>query len=148
MGCAEYQKSTEQLGDKIVTEPFPWAGGLIRRWYWDFLINLTLDLPLVSYHILLSDVLTYFKVVYALVLPCRLSPASVMSIALLQQATNRLSLSIGEYGMNSVSIKSLCLQAKWLYDAISYKSKMSNGPMSYPDPSRGSSSDGMKISFR
>ncbi|KAG2096671.1 P-loop containing nucleoside triphosphate hydrolase protein [Suillus cothurnatus] len=130
---SEYQKSTEQLGDKIVTEPFPWAGGLIRRWYWDFLINLTLDLPLV---------------VYALVLPCRLSPASVMSIALLQQATNRLSLSIGEYGMNSVSIKSLCLQAKWLYDAISYKSKMSNGPMSYPDPSRGSSSDGMKISFR
>lgn len=130
---SEYQKSTEQLGDKIVTEPFPWAGGLIRRWYWDFLINLTLDLPLV---------------VYALVLPCRLSPASVMSIALLQQATNRLSLSIGEYGMNSVSIKSLCLQAKWLYDAISYKSKMPNGPMSYPDPSRGSSSDGMKISFR
>jgi hypothetical protein len=25
---------------------------------------------------------------------------------------------------------------------------MPNGPMSYPDPSRGSSSDGMKISFR
>ncbi|KAG1765849.1 P-loop containing nucleoside triphosphate hydrolase protein [Suillus placidus] len=130
---SEYQKSTEQLGDEIVTEPFPWAGSLIRRWYWDFLINLTLDLPLA---------------VYALVLPCRLSPSSVMSIALLQQATNRLSLSIGEYGMNSTSIKSLCLQAKWLYDAISYKSKMSDGPMSYPDPSRGSSSDGMKISFR
>lgn len=71
-----------------------------------------------------------------------------MSIALLQQATNRLSLSIGEYGMNSTSIESLCLQAKWLYDAINYKSKMSNGPMSYPDPSRGSSSNGMKISFR
>ncbi|KAG1827639.1 P-loop containing nucleoside triphosphate hydrolase protein [Suillus subaureus] len=130
---SEYQRSTEQLGDEIVTEPFPWAGGLIRRWYWDFLINLTLDLPLA---------------VYALILPCRLSPSSVMSIALLQQATNRLSLSIGEYGMNSTSIKSLCLQAKWLYDAISYKSKMPNGPMSYPDSSRGSSSDGMKISFR
>ncbi|KAG1742024.1 P-loop containing nucleoside triphosphate hydrolase protein [Suillus lakei] len=130
---SEYQKSTEQLGDEIVTEPFPWAGSLIRRWYWDFLINLTLDLPLV---------------VYALALPCRLSPSSVISIALLQQATNRLSLSIGEYGMNSTSIKSLCLQAKWLYDAIGYKSKMSNGPMSYPDPSQGSSSDGMKISFR
>lgn len=130
---SEYQKSTEQLGDEIVTEPFPWTSGLFRRWYWDFLINLTLDLPLA---------------VYALVLPCRLSPSSVMSIALLQQATNRLSLSIGEYGMNSTSIESLCLQAKWLYDAINYKSKMSNGPMSYPDPSRGSSSNGMKISFR
>ncbi|KAG1725716.1 P-loop containing nucleoside triphosphate hydrolase protein [Suillus paluster] len=130
---SEYQKSTEQLGDEIVTEPFPWASGLIRRWYWDFLVNLTLDLPLV---------------IYALALPCHLSPSSVMSIALLQQATNTLSLSIGEYGMNSGSIQNLCLQAKWLYDAISYKSKMSNGPMSYPDPSHGSSSDGMKISFR
>lgn len=84
--------------------------------------------------------------VYALIFPCRLSPSSVMSIALLQQATNRLSLSIGEYGMHSTSMKSLCLQAKWLYDAISYQSKMSNGPMSYP--SRSSSSEGMKISFR
>lgn len=130
---SEYRKSTEALGDEIVTEPFPWAGDLIRKWYWDFLINLTLDLPLV---------------IYALALPCRLLPSSVMSIALLQQATNRLSLSIGEYGMNSTSMKSLCLQAKWLYDAISYKSKMSNGPMSYPDLSQGSSSDGMKISFR
>ncbi|KAG2135189.1 P-loop containing nucleoside triphosphate hydrolase protein [Suillus bovinus] len=130
---SEYQKLTEQLGDEIVTEPFPWAGGLIRRWYWDFLINLTLDLPLA---------------VYALVLPHRLSPSSVVSIALLQQATNRLSLSIGEYGMNSTSIKSLCLQAKWLYDAISYKSKIPNGPMSYPNSSQGSSSDGMKINFR
>ncbi|KAG1792125.1 P-loop containing nucleoside triphosphate hydrolase protein [Suillus plorans] len=130
---SEYQKSTKQLGDEIVTEPFPWAGGLIRRWYWDFLINLTLDLPLA---------------VYALVLPHRLSPSSVMAVALLQQTTNRLSLSIGEYGMNT-SIKSLCLQAKWLYDAIGYKSKISNGPMSYPDPSQYcSSSDGMKISFR
>lgn len=128
---SEYHKSTEQLGDDIVTEPFPWAGSLIRRWYWDFLVNLTLDLPLV---------------VYALIFPCRLSPSSVMSIALLQQATNRLSLSIGEYGMHSTSMKSLCLQAKWLYDAISYQSKMSNGPMSYP--SRSSSSEGMKISFR
>ncbi|KAG2366089.1 P-loop containing nucleoside triphosphate hydrolase protein [Suillus spraguei] len=129
----EYQKSTEHLGDAIVTEPFPWAGGMMRGWYWDFLINLTLDLPLA---------------VYALILPCRLSPSSVMSIALLQQATNRLSLSIGEYGLNSTSINSLCLQAKWLYDAISYKSKISSGPMSYPDPLRGSSSNGMKISFR
>jgi hypothetical protein len=51
--CEEYHKSTKQLGDDIVTEPFPWAGSLIRRWYWDFLVNLTLDLPLVSYQILL-----------------------------------------------------------------------------------------------
>ncbi|KAG0701690.1 P-loop containing nucleoside triphosphate hydrolase protein [Suillus ampliporus] len=130
---SEYQKSTQQLGDEIVTEPFPWASGLIRKWYWDFIINLTLDLPLV---------------ICALALPCLLSPSSVMSIVLLQQATNTLSLSIGEYGMNSVSITNLCLQAKWLYDAISYKSKISNGPMSYPHPSQGSSSDGMRISFR
>ncbi|KAG1738291.1 P-loop containing nucleoside triphosphate hydrolase protein [Suillus occidentalis] len=113
---SEYHKSTKQLGDNIVTEPFPWAGSLIRRW-WSM----------------------------RLIFPCRLSPSSVMSIALLQQATNRLSLSVGEYGMHSTSMKSLCLQAKWLYDAISYKSKMSNGLMSYP--SRSSSSEGMKISF-
>ncbi|KAG2097921.1 P-loop containing nucleoside triphosphate hydrolase protein [Suillus discolor] len=129
---SEYRKSTKQLGDEIVTEPFPWAGGSIKRWYWDFLINLTLDLPLA---------------VYALVLPYRLLPSSVIAVVLLQQVTNRLALSIGKYGMNTL-IKSLCLQAKWLYDAIGYKSKIYNGLMFYPDPSQGSSSNGMKISFR
>lgn len=82
---------------------------------------------------------------YALVLPYGLSPSSVLSIALLQQATNTLSKSIGEYGMNSTSVKSVCLKAKYLYDAISYESKVSNGLTPYP--SQGSS-DGMKISFR
>lgn len=46
---AEYQKASEQLDNEIVTEPSPWASGLRRRWHWDFLVNLTLDLPLVSY---------------------------------------------------------------------------------------------------
>ncbi|OAX38172.1 P-loop containing nucleoside triphosphate hydrolase protein [Rhizopogon vinicolor AM-OR11-026] len=129
---SEYQKVAEQLGNEIVTEPVPWASGLCRRWYWDFLVNLTLDLPLV---------------IYALVLPYRLSPSSVLSIALLQQATNKISRSIGEYGMNSTPIKSVCLKAKWLYDAISCESKIPDGSNPYPDPSQGSS-DGMTISFR
>jgi hypothetical protein len=49
MGYAEYRKAAEELGDVIATEPVPWASGFYRKWYWDFLANLTLDLPLVSY---------------------------------------------------------------------------------------------------
>lgn len=45
---AEYKKSAKQLGDVIDSEPHPWSGGLSRHWIWDFLMNVTVDLPLVS----------------------------------------------------------------------------------------------------
>ncbi|KAH7889125.1 P-loop containing nucleoside triphosphate hydrolase protein [Phlebopus sp. FC_14] len=130
---SEYQKSADQLGKVMDSEPYPWSDGLLRSWYWDFLMNITLDLPLA---------------VYALTLPSRLSPSSITSMALLQQATNSLSLSIGEYSTDTSSLKGLCSQAKWLYDAINHKSSMPQGTDPFPRPNKESSTAGMKISFR
>ncbi|EIW73990.1 P-loop containing nucleoside triphosphate hydrolase protein [Coniophora puteana RWD-64-598 SS2] len=127
----EYRKTSGNLGIVTDSEPYPWVGGLLRSWYWDFLINLTLDLPLA---------------VYALTLPSRMSASSVTSMALLQQATNTLAISIGEYGMDPSSLSELFAQAKWLYDGISYESTTINGHMPYPTDK--SKKSGMSISFR
>ncbi|KAH7924743.1 P-loop containing nucleoside triphosphate hydrolase protein [Leucogyrophana mollusca] len=130
---SEYSRSCKALGIVTDSEPYPWTGGLLRRWYWDFLINVTLDLPLA---------------IYVLTLPSRISPSSVTSMALLQQATSTLSLSIGEYGIDPSSVTELCSQAKWLYDAISHDSKMPKGDASYPEDAGKTSVQGMSISFR
>ncbi|KIK91850.1 hypothetical protein PAXRUDRAFT_34763 [Paxillus rubicundulus Ve08.2h10] len=128
---SEYKQSAEQLVHVTDTEPFPWVSGLRRSWYWDLCVCITLDLPLA---------------VYALMLPTRLSPSSITSMALLQQATSALALSLGECGENTSSLRSLCSQAKWLYDAIDYQSIVPQGMGPYPCPN--GSDKGMKISFR
>ncbi|KAF8835766.1 P-loop containing nucleoside triphosphate hydrolase protein [Paxillus ammoniavirescens] len=130
---SEYKKSAERLGHVTDTEPFPWASGLRRSWYWDLCVCITLDLPLA---------------VYALMLPTRFSPSSITSIALLQQATNTLAVSLGECGNNTSSLRSLCSQAKWLYEAINYQGSMPQGTGRFPRPNRKSPDEGMKISFR
>lgn len=43
----EYKKSAERLGDVDVLDPTPWHTELLRDWYWDFLMEVTLDLPMV-----------------------------------------------------------------------------------------------------
>ncbi|KIJ59724.1 hypothetical protein HYDPIDRAFT_32940 [Hydnomerulius pinastri MD-312] len=129
----EYKKAANKLGYATDSEPYPWSGGLLRSWYWDFLMNITLDLPLA---------------VYALTLPARLSPSSVTSMALLQQATSSLSLSIGEYSTDTSSLRGLCSQAKWLYDAINHQSSMPQGTEPFPRSNGKPSNQGMKISFR
>ncbi|KIJ09855.1 hypothetical protein PAXINDRAFT_86857 [Paxillus involutus ATCC 200175] len=81
-------------------------------------------------------------------LPTRFSPSSITSIALLQQATGTLALSLGECGDNTSSLGSLCSQAKWLYEAINHQSSMPQGTEPFPRPNEKSSNEGMKISFR
>ncbi|KAF9220125.1 P-loop containing nucleoside triphosphate hydrolase protein [Gyrodon lividus] len=129
---SEYKNSAAQLGRVIDSEPYPWSSGLLRSWYWDLCMNITLDLPLA---------------VYALTLPARLSPSSITSMALLQQATSALSSSIGEYSHDTSSLRGLCSQAKWLYDAINHQSSMPQGTEPFPRPNRKSTKKGMKISF-
>ncbi|KAL4068152.1 P-loop containing nucleoside triphosphate hydrolase protein [Scleroderma citrinum] len=129
----EYEKSAKELGDVNDSEPYPWSGGLSRHWIWDFLMNITVDLPLA---------------IYALTLPTRLSPTSITSMALLQQATSLLSLSIGEYSTDTSSLNGLCAYAKWLYDAIHHRSSMPQGTEPYPCTDKKSSEKGMKISFK
>ncbi|KAF9242027.1 P-loop containing nucleoside triphosphate hydrolase protein [Melanogaster broomeanus] len=130
---SEYNKSAEQLGHVLDSEPYPWSSGLMRSWCWDLFVNITLDLPLA---------------VYALTLPARLSPSSITSMALLQQATSSLSLSVGEYGEDTSSLRSICSQAKWLYDAINHKSSMPEGTEPFPSLNEKSSEEGIKISFK
>lgn len=130
---SEYKKSAKQLGDIIDSEPYPWSGGLSRHWIWDFLMNVTVDLPLA---------------IYALTLPTRLSPSSITSIALLQQATSLLSLSVGDYSTDTSSLSEVCANAKWLYDAIDHRSSMPQGTEPYPPANTKTSNRGMKISFR
>jgi hypothetical protein len=146
----EYKKLAEQLGHVTDTEPFPWASGLRRSWYWDLCVCVTLDLPLVNFFMIAYSLCfsPYFQAVYALMLPTRFSPSSITSIALLQQATGTLALSLGECGDNTSSLGSLCSQAKWLYEAINHQSSMPQGTEPFPRPNEKSSNEGMKISFR
>ncbi|KAH7904878.1 P-loop containing nucleoside triphosphate hydrolase protein [Hygrophoropsis aurantiaca] len=131
--AAEYSRSSEALGIVTDAEPYPWVGGLLRSWYWDFLINITLDLPLA---------------IYVLTLPSRLSPSSVTSMALLQQATTTLSRSIGRWGDDQSSVIERFSQAKWLYEAIAHESRMPMGTASYPEDAMKFSAEGMSISFK
>ncbi|KAH0826870.1 hypothetical protein J3R83DRAFT_4409 [Lanmaoa asiatica] len=129
----EYKKSAERLGDVEVLDPTPWRTELLRSWYWDFLMVITLDLPMA---------------IYALIPPTYLSPSSIASMALLQQATKSISSSIGTYIEDTPSLLDVCSQAKRLYDAIDYQSTMPQGTESFPRPTRWSHDAGMKISFR
>ena len=69
-------------------------------------------------------------------------------MALLQQATSLLTLSISEYTTDTSSLSSACANAKWLYDAIGHESNMPKGTEPYPCTDKKSSEKGMRISFR
>ena len=58
---AEYQKSAERLGDVEVLDPTPWRTELLRDWYWDFLMEITLDLPTVRHTVLPLLGFTFFS---------------------------------------------------------------------------------------
>ena len=45
---AEYDRAAERLGNVDGLEPTPWCTDLRRGWHWDFLMDITLDYPLVS----------------------------------------------------------------------------------------------------
>lgn len=85
---------------------------------------------------------------YALILPAYLSSSSIASMALLQQATKSISLSIGQYTEDTPSLLDVCSQAKRLYDAIHHKSAMPQGTEPFPRPLNSAYDAGMKISFR
>lgn len=89
-----------------------------------------------------------FQAIYALIPPTYLSPLSIASMALLQQANESISLSIGVYTDEMPSLIAICSQTKWLYDAINYQSTMSQGTEPFPHPTDRSYDAGMKISFR
>ncbi|KAF8552444.1 P-loop containing nucleoside triphosphate hydrolase protein [Imleria badia] len=128
----EYKKSAEQLGDVDVFDPTPWCTQLLRDWYWDFLTEITLDLPMA---------------IYALVLPTYLSPSSIASTVLLQQAIKSISLSMWEY-TETPSLVDVCSLARRFYDAINHKSTMPQGTEAFPRPLDSSYDAGMKISFQ
>ncbi|KAF8447161.1 P-loop containing nucleoside triphosphate hydrolase protein [Boletus edulis BED1] len=116
----EYNKSAEQLGDVEVLGPTPWRTGLLREWYWDLLMEITLEHPVV---------------IYALILSTHLSPSSIASMALLQQATRSISLNIGQYtSPDTPSLLGVCSQARRLYDAVNYQSTMPQGTEPFPRP--------------
>lgn len=146
----EYKKSAEKLGDIEDLDPTPWRTELLRDWYWDFLMDITLDLPMVSHivFLLLGFLADVFQAIYALILPAYLSPSSIASMALLQQATKSISLSIGQYTEDTPSFLGVCSQAKRLYNAINHKSTMPQGTEPFPRSIDKSYDAGMKISFR
>jgi len=145
---AEYQKSAERLGDVEVLDPTPWRTELLRDWYWDFLMEITLDLPTVRHTVLPLLGFTFFQAVYALILSANLSPSSIASMAFLQQANKSISLSMGQYTTDTPSFLHICSLAKQLYDTINYQSTMPQGTEPFPRTIDGSYDAGMKISFR
>lgn len=98
--------------------------------------------------LLLGFLADFFQAIYALILPAYLSPSSIASMALLQQATKSISLSIGEYTEDMPSFLDVCSQAKRLYNAIDHQSTMPRGTEPFPRPIDKSYDAGMKISFR
>jgi hypothetical protein len=146
----EYKKSAEQLGDVEVLDPTPWCTELLRDWYWDFLMEITLDLPMVRHiaFLLLGFLADIFQAIYVLILPAYLSPSSIASMALLQQATKSIALSIGQYTEDTPSFLDVCSQAKRLYNAINHKSTLPQGTEPFPRSIDKSYDAGMKISFR
>ncbi|KAG6371979.1 P-loop containing nucleoside triphosphate hydrolase protein [Boletus reticuloceps] len=126
----EYNRSAEQLGDVEVLGPTPWRTGLLREWYWDLLMEITLEHPVA---------------IYALILSTHLSPSSIASMALLQQATTSISLNIGQ---DTPSLLDVCWQARRLYNAVNYQNTMPQGTELFPRPIDKSCDAGMKISFR
>ncbi|KAG8216277.1 P-loop containing nucleoside triphosphate hydrolase protein [Butyriboletus roseoflavus] len=130
----EYKKSAERLGDIEVLEPTPWCTELLRNWYWDFLTRITLDLPMA---------------IYVLIPATYLSPLSIATMALLQEATKSVSSSIGKYTRDATpSLLEICRQAKRFYNAVDYQSAMPQGTEPFPRPIDRSYDAGMKISFR
>lgn len=77
-----------------------------------------------------------------------LSPPSIPSMVLLQQATKSISWSMGWYSHDTPSLLDVCSSAKWLYDAIDHESTMVQGAEPFPRPIEGVYDAGMKISFR
>lgn len=146
----EYNKSAEQLRNVEVMEPTPWCTDLLRDWYWDFLMDLTLDYPLVRTHDVpsLRFLSRLFQAIYALMFSAHLSPSSISSMMLLQQATKSISSSIGQYTTEAPSLLDVCSHAQWLYDAIDHQSKILQGTEPYPRPTGSGYEAGMKISFR
>ncbi|KAG8217985.1 P-loop containing nucleoside triphosphate hydrolase protein [Butyriboletus roseoflavus] len=126
----EYKKSAERLGDIEVLEPTPRCSELLRNWYWDFLMDITLDFPMA---------------IYALVPATYLSPLSIASMALLQEATKSISSCTPD---TMPPLLDICREAKRLYDAIDYQSAMQQGTEPFPHPIDRSYDTGMKISFR
>ncbi|KAI9568052.1 P-loop containing nucleoside triphosphate hydrolase protein [Boletus coccyginus] len=114
----EYQKSAEKLGDVEVLDPTPWRTELMRDWFWDFLMEITLDLSVA---------------VYVLILPTKLSPSSIASYG---------------YATDMPSFLHICSLAKQLYDTINHQSTMPQGTEPFPRSIDGSYDAGMKISFR
>lgn len=89
------------------------------------------------------------QAIYALIPATYLSPLSIASMALLQQATRSVSLSIRNCTIEDTpSLPEICSQAKFLYDAIDYQSTMPQGTEPFPHPVDKSYDAGMKISFR